>query len=403
MTTSRRLAFDVLQRVHVDEAYSHLALDAALEASDLEGPDRGLATALVYGVLTWERALDRLIDRASHRGLKGLNSETLDLLRVGVYQLRFLDRVPDHAALDETVAVARNVPGADHRLVNAVLRRAAAHPDEPWWGAVPERKPARWLGERWSLPNWLGNRLHQQFGLERAASLAEAFTTAPPIWVREIGGGAVRLERLDDAARARIEAGEIVVQDLGAQRVVDLCAAGPDDTVLDACAGLGGKTLHLAASAKRVVAVDPALSKLELLSAAATRLGLADRIRVVPGVLSTELDDAPFDGVLVDAPCTGLGVLRRHPETRWRRTEPDIGRVADVQRDLLDIAAGLVRPGGWLVYSVCTWTREETSKQVEQFLERHPRFALDGDYLVTMPDSDDADGFFGARFVSANG
>lgn len=399
MTEARRVAYNVLRRVHHDDAYSHLALDAALDASTLVDADRGLTTALVYGVLTWQRALDRLIDRAMRQGLKGIDDATLDVLRLGVYQLRFLDRVPDHAALNETVELARDV-GSDPKLVNALLRKIAAAPDAPWWGANPERKPARWVGERWSLPNWLANRLVQQFGFERASTLAEVFTTPAPIWLREVRGGAERRDRLDDETRRRLGTGEVVVQDLGAQRVVELCAVTPDERVLDGCAGLGGKTLHLAETAREVVAVDPARSKLDLLREAAARVGVDDRVEVVAGTLQ-ELAVEPFDGVLIDAPCTGLGVLRRHPETRWRRTEPDIGRLAAVQRDLLDTAAGFVAPGGWLVYAVCTWTREETTKQAELFLERHPSFTQQGDYLITMPDTDDADGFFAVRFTKA--
>lgn len=398
MTTPRRLAWDVLRRVHRDDAYSHLALGAALDKADLDARDRGLVAALVYGVLTWERALDRLLDRAATRGLAQFDPDELDALRLGAYQLRFLDRVPDHASIHETVELVREVGGAP-ATANAVLRKLAATRDAPWWGAHPERKPARWLGERWSLPNWLANRLVQQFGLERATKLAEAYTQSPPIWLRGVHGQAERVESLDDEVRARIARGEVVVQDLGAQRVVELCGARPGERVLDACAGLGGKTLQLA-EVSDVVAVDPSGAKLAMLTEAAARVGVQARVSAIESPLRPDIPGAPFDGVLVDAPCTGLGVIRRHPETRWRRTEPDIGRLAAVQRDLLDIAAALVRPGGWLVYSVCTWTREETSKQVEQFLTRHPRFRQDGDYLVTMPDTDDADGFFAARLLA---
>lgn len=395
MSNPRRVAFDVLRRVHADDAYSHIAVDAALDSSNLQPQDRGLVAAIVYGVLTWERALDALLKRVLKRGTD-LDEPTREVLRIGALQLRFLDKIPAHAAVKETVDLARDV-GVNASLTNAVLRQVQSARDLEWWGAVPERKPARWLGERWSLPNWLANRLVQQYGLERATAIAKACTTPPPVWLRTRDGRTDRVDNLDHATRARLTAGEAYVQDLGAQRVVELCAATAQDHVLDACAGLGGKSLHLAETA-RVTAVDPFAAKLAKLTAAANLLGVGDRITTVTAELSRDLFDAPFDGVLVDAPCTGLGVIRRHPETRWRRTEPDIGRLAAVQRALLEEAIPLVRPGGWLVYSVCTWTREETTKQVELLLADFPQLRLEGE-LATMPDTDDADGFYAARFI----
>lgn len=397
MSNPRRVAYEVLRRVHVDDAYSHIALDAALDGSKLSGQDRGLAAALVYGVLTWERALDALLKRVLKRGTE-IDEETREVLRIGALQLRFLDKIPVHAAVKETVDLARSV-GVSAGLTNAVLRQIHQAGELAWWGAVPERKPARWLGERWSLPNWLANRLVQQYGLERATSIARACTTAPPIWLRTREGATERVASLDADVRARLLSGDAYVQDLGAQRVVELCGVSSGERVLDACAGLGGKTLHLAENAAHVTAVDPFEGKLAKLRDAAALLGLGGRVTTVASELSRDLFDAPFDGVLVDAPCTGLGVIRRHPETRWRRTEPDINRLADVQRAILDEAVELVRPGGWLVYSVCTWTREETTKQVELLLERHPSLLLDGEFVTTMPDTDDADGFFAARFI----
>ena len=398
-SSPRRVAFDVLRRIHADDAYSHIALDAELQNAQLAAADTGLATIIVYGVLAWQRALDRIIERSLRRKkLADLSPVLVEVLRVGVFQLRFLDRVPDHAAISETVELARSV-NQPTGMVNAILRAIASSADEPWWGANRDRKPARYIGERWSLPNWIANRLVQHYGIDRAEQLAVAFNEAPPVWLRAFGSpDPIRAPRLDKSLRDRVERGELFVQDLGAQKIVHLCDPQPGSRVLDACAGLGTKSLHLADLGADVVAVDPATARLERLPTAAAAAGLQDRISIRPGELGDNLEPRAFDGVLVDAPCSGLGVIRRHPETRWRRREADITSLAKLQAELLDQAALCVKPGGWLVFSVCTWTREETTKQAERFAERNPEF-VQTDQFETMPDQDDADGFYAARFV----
>lgn len=409
---SRRIAWDVLMRIDRDAAYSHLALDSALADAGLGDADRGLATELVYGTLTWRRALDNLLEGLVRKGVRSLDLEALQALRLGAYQIVFLDRIPVHAATHETVELARAVtnPGATS-LVNAVMRRLGELEQPTWWRDEDRtKKPVRWLGDRWSLPNWIANRLIQQFGLDRAESLAAAYASRPPLWARRVGkpgDAALRLQRLDDAARRDLDEGRIVIQDRGSQAIVRACPVRPGDTVLDACAGLGGKSLYLAERAARVVALDPSHSKLELLGAAGKRVGVADRIEAVPGELQTARFDDRFDLVLVDAPCTGLGVIRRHPETRWTRTEADITQLAGLQAELLRHASRWVALGGHLVYSVCTWTREETSRQVERFVAAHPSFSVtplpedlaefsDDSFLRIYPDVHDCDGFFAA-------
>jgi 16S rRNA (cytosine967-C5)-methyltransferase len=416
---ARRTALQVLQRVHKDDAYSHIALSEALDAASLSPEDRGLATELVYGTLTWQRAIDRILDDALHRGLKSVRGPLLDVLRLAVYQLVFLDRIPDHAAIDESVKLCREVAGEGASgLVNAVLRTIARADEHQWWNETDrERKPARWLGERWSLPNWLSGRMIQQFGLDRAASLAEAFNQRPPLWLRRTGQplaeAAWRTDGMTDEVRQALAAHEAVVQDLGSQLVARYCGTQAGEHVLDACAGVGGKSLALLEEGARVTALDPQASKLQMLEKTADELGVADRVTAVDTELQNIDFEGPFDGVLVDAPCTGLGTLRRHPEARWRRRQADITTLSRVQENLLDEAAMAVRPGGWLTYSVCTFTREETTKQIELFLERHPEFERAGSLqheaidelgeLHTFPDLHDADAFYAARLERRRG
>jgi 16S rRNA (cytosine967-C5)-methyltransferase len=238
--------------------------------------------------------------------------------------------------------------------------------------------------------------------------------------------GALRAESLSDAVREGLENGRWVVQDLGSQLIGLFSGAEADMAVLDGCAGLGGKALHLArlvGPAGGVVAVDPSDSKIDMLCATANKATLTDRVSPQVANLQdfAKTSDQTFDVVLIDAPCSGLGVLRRHPETRWRRSESDIVELVKLQAQILDAAAGLVSPGGILTYGVCTFTSEEGPKQVERFLERHADFERTGapesgpgtglekggldwkkyvdeqDQLSLNPDEHDTDAFFAAR------
>ena len=428
----RQVALEVIERVLREDAYSHIALSYALDKAKLRGPDRGLATRLVYGVLTWKSALDRIIDQFVKGGLRRLQTEIHDILRLAVYQLVFLERIPDHAAINEAVEQAKRVQPRAAGLVNGVLRAVARAEDITWWREQDrEKKPAKYLGQRYSLPTWLANRLFQTFGVEQAERVAASFASDSKLWARPRQGfslgdehwdaavgvpGAIALDGWSDDVRAALEDHSLTIQDLGSQLIGLLTGPVEGSHVLDACAGLGGKSLHfLDRGAASVTSVEPLRSKLELLRP------LADHRLVTREATLQEFasgHNGTFDVVLVDAPCTGLGVLRRHPETRWRRTEADIQELAALQRELLEAATNLVAPGGVLVYSVCTFTREEGPKQVELFLERHPEFSLepvesneaidwseftnDAGQLVTWPHLHDSDAFFAARLRRAS-
>lgn len=450
---SRRTAYRVLKRVDEDAAYSNIALDHELESSGMSPEDKGLATELTYGTLTWRRALDCILDDIVHGGVSRLQDDVLRVLRIGAYQLVFLDKIPPHAAVDESVKLADEVQSGRARgLINAVLRTLVERVEEAgeeglkWWDERDrERKPVRYLGERFSLPNWITNRLLQLYDADKAERLAAAFATRPPYYVRLLTEGAVEgmkagetpvagvehavcIERMTPPVREGLRDGQLVVQDLGAQLVAELAGTGEGTSVLDGCAGLGGKTLTLAqlkGPEARVLAVDSAAQKLDRLRSTARSAGLADRIETAPSELQAyaETADEQFDVVMVDAPCSALGVMRRHPEIRWNRREADIPGLVKLQAELLESAATLVRPGGTLVYAVCTFMREEGPKQVTKLLEARddferagmpeevagdeddetggrvdwPRFLDEQGDLYTDPDEDDADMFYAAR------
>ncbi len=411
-----------------DDAYSHLALSAALESSSLDARDRALATELVYGVLTWRRGLDRVIDQQVKHGIGTLDPKTIIVMQVALYQLWFLDRIPAHAAINEAVEATKRHDERAARMVNAVLRKLSDS-ERIWWSeAIEDTGSARYIGQRYSMSSWIARELVAVYS-ERAGEVAEAYSGRSTTWARaesvpealaenleahESIPGAWGVREFDDAVRAALDAGQVSIQDLGSQLVGALCAPKEGDRALDACAGLGSKTLHLLdKGAAEVVSVDPVWGKLEHLERAAASRGLTDRVTLKVGALEEISGDlGTFDLVLVDAPCSGLGTMRRHPETRWRRTVEDVKALCEIQAELLIRAAALVRPGGTLVYSVCTFTRAEGIDQIEAFLGRSAFFTRQpsevewlGAYLDERgdlsldPARHGCDGFYAARMV----
>lgn len=322
MTTARAVALDVLDRIDDEGAYANLALSGALDRSRLAGPDRRFVTDLVYGTTRMRRACDYLADRFLARPVDG---RVRNALRLGAYQLAFAG-VPPHAAVGETVGVA---PRPARGLVNAVLRRVAD-------------APTSWPDDatRLSVPDWVLDELSEALGRERA--LAALATMNEPATVSERADG--------------------YVQDPGSQAVAAAVEARPGERVLDVCAAPGGKATALAAAGARVVGADLRLGRARLVRGNAERMGVGERLAVV--VADGTRPPWPvgsFDRVLVDAPCSGLGTLRRRADLRWRVEPAAVERLAALQRRLVAAAADLVRPGGTLVFSVCTLTVAEST------------------------------------------
>lgn len=440
------MARRVLARV-AEGAYATLALDGELRRAGLADADRALATELVYGVLRWRLRLDRALEAMTPRGLS-CDARTLDALRLGAYQL-LRTRVPPHAAVDDAVEAARRLRGAGQAgFVNALLRRLA-RAGEPTPTTLDKDERRAW---EHSTPPWIIAEVRAALGPEEStdedalARTLSAFNEAAPVWLRanalrthrDALASALQAERpraelrpsaLAPEALAVVRGGELfstqasargefVAQDLGAQLVTLLLDPRPGDLLLDACAGVGGKSTHLAELTQNHATIDAAdlsARKLALGRDTAHRLGAAIH------TLAADLCDpaAPlrpaYDRVLLDAPCSGLGVLRRHPELKWRRTTDDVRVLAALQARLLAALAPRVRPGGLLVYSVCTFTAAEGPEQVRAFLAAHPEFRLepaptDGERfhawaelrapdgaLRTWPHRDGADAFYAAR------
>jgi 16S rRNA (cytosine967-C5)-methyltransferase len=437
--SGRRIAFEVLRRVEEGGAYASRALDSALGAAGaIDSREAGLATELVYGTLRRALALDAALAPHSRRPLADLDPAARVALRLGAYELLFL-RTPAHAAVGEAVGLARTVQhGRASGYVNAVLRAFARDPRPP---ASPplDTDPAGHVAAAEALPRWIAEEWVAWLGPAEALALAAAMNRPAPLTIRSPARDAL-LERaraagLGAAPTARspdgltLAAGSVAdlaraagdlpfqVQDEAAQLVTLLAAGelrGKRARVLDACAAPGGKAFHLAellGPGSEVVAVELHPRKADALAREAARRGLP--VRVVQGDAAKPLpglEEASFDAVLVDAPCAGLGTLRRHPELKLRRTAADLPRLAEVQRAVLARCAPYARPGAPVTYAVCSLSRAEGPAVVEPLLASGfrrapppPGFPADvldprGD-LLTLPSRHGTDGFYAARLV----
>jgi len=403
LSDARAIAYDVLVRVD-QGAYSDLALDGVLSAvPELDVRERSLATELVYGLLRRRGNVDFILAAYSRQPIAKLETQALWLLRLGAYQLIYLDKIPQHAAVHSTVELARQL-GLERitGLLNGTLRTMMREPQRVKWPT--QDVPLDWLTYKMSLPRWLAQRWLHEFGVEQAGLLAETLLQVPPTTLRVNTLKCSRDEFIAQLEAAGLEArpthyapeGVIVergqlraapdldpelyqMQDEASMLIAHLLQTQPGDKVLDVCAAPGGKTTHVAALTQNkaeIWALDLHEKRLGLLQGSAERLGAVIKTKQWDMTQPCTLFPAgSFNRVLVDAPCSGLGVLRRNPEARWRRTEDDVVRLAKLQKKLLANAAQLVAPGGLLVYSLCTTAAEESVAVIADFLKHYPDFS----------------------------
>lgn len=441
-TDARTVAWEILQRVEAGSFAD--ALLGHIDPARLQRRDQALATQLVYGTIAWQGYLDHILLACSGRAPMKLDAPIRVLLRMALFQITKLSRVPAFAVVDTAVELSkRHRNGAVRGLVNAVLRRAVRE-----WQAVPlpdaDQDPVGHLSVRLSHPHWLVRRWLAELGRDQTEALLAADNEAAATVLRVNLIRSTRAAAIDELRSAGFEAeptrwspagiritpggfplavpgyreGRLSVQGEASQLVALTAGVHAGDRVLDACAAPGGKTTHLAEIMNDtgvIVALDPNAAGTRRVGDMARRLGLT--IVDPQRADATTWEPAPgtpgFDCVLVDAPCTGLGTLRGHPEIRWRRTPADVSQAASLQRQILNQAARHVRPGGTLIYATCTLIREENEDTVAAFLAASTDFAMDdprsllpeaartliGDdfCLRTLPSQHDTDGFFAAR------
>ena len=441
-SSPRQIAVEILNRIEDSRSYAEPLLDKVLSGDALTNPnDRGLLTELVYGTLRMRGSLDWIIGRLYRGNADALETSVTNILRTGLYQLWFTDRIPPFAAVNEAVGITRELSPAASGLVNAILRNALRQKENLAWPKM-EKDPTAAISALHSHPPWLVKRLLAKFDVEETIAICRANNSIPPLALRvntlkasracalaslEKDGVMAKLTTFSadgllitsPAASLRVTAaykkGLIRVQDEASQLIARLVAPEPGERILDLCAGAGGKTLHLAAIMENhgiITALDLDTERLAMLRKEAERLGVT--------IAETRTGDAAappaafreaFDRVLLDAPCSGLGTLRRNPEIRWRLTPAGINKCMQLQKRLLKSAAQYVKPGGRLVYSVCTVTPEENEVVIGDLLKFRPDFKCipPGDtfralmdakgFLRTSPPLHGTDGFFAAVLV----
>jgi len=405
--TARQTALQILHTLETQHAYTDVVLMQVLHQSTLERRDRAFITDCVYGVMRWQAKIDWLLGHVCRRPLETLTPWIRNALRLGVYQCLWMERVPHRAAVHETVELARHFGHqGTARFVNGVLRTfLRQYPTYKFPDVIIS--PAAHLAVVCSHPQWLVERWLQRYGLERTQALCTANNLPTGITLRtntlrttpQALAQRLRHDGLQHITPSRVvpeglivqgtdrldmlpsyQEGLFQVQDQGAMLVARLCQARPGQRWLDVCAAPGGKATHLAQlmlDTGQILALDLQPGRVRLLHHNIRRLRLASVTALVADATTAPPIRGLCDGILVDAPCSGFGVLRRHPDIKWRKTASDLMELQAVQLKLLHTQQAWLAAQGVLVYSVCSNEPEETYEVVQRFLAAHPHMRLD--------------------------
>ncbi len=460
----RSLALTILLKIHHQQPFADDVLDSLLESSKIPPVDRGLIVELVYGILRHQMSLDWRLNHIADRPMSRLPLTVAMIFRLGAYQLLYLDKIPQSAAVNESVKLAKTIGGRNWSgMMNAVLRNLIRQPAPPW--PDPSENATSAFAIRYSCPSWLVERWIAEWGHQKTQALCEATLQIPPLTLRT---NTLRCSREELASRLRSEGHDVretlvspfglvlekcgklsdlgpllegwcYIEDEAAQLIPLLLDVKPEHDVLDACAAPGGKTTHIAQlmnNQGHITAVDRDAKRLSLLASNSQRLGLTNITPVCEDIMQQATDFSAtttnpsrsrdmastftrqFDRILVDAPCSGLGVLRRHPEGKWLKKPELIHQTQVIQGKILDRVSLLLRPGGVLVYSACSTETEETRQVLAAFLDQHPDFRQDSvepwvppaaqtlideaGCLFTSFNAFSMDGFFATRLRKGN-
>ena len=438
----RRAAFDILLRIEKEKSFADILIDHELSKEMIKGADRGLLTELVYGVLRRQGTLDHIMSQFSKQRPEKLELFVRLMLRLGLYQAFFLDRVPVSAAVNETVNLAKELAPRAAGFINAVLRSAdrgrnsITYPD-------PEKSPVEYLAVRYSHPAWLTRQWVDQLGPKEAEELAAAMAEPPPFTIRVNTLRTTRDELMERLTRegvtctpaawspdgirlnqsgaitrlASFREGLFTVQDESSQLAPLFLAPRKGERVLDACAAPGGKTTQVAqlmGNSGEIFACDVNHKKLRMIKETCDRLGI-ETVRTFTmdaTAPSNAIKEVTFHRILVDAPCSGLGVIRRNPEGKWWKSPTDLVELSVTQLTILENLSRYLEPGGTLLYATCSTSTEENEEVVEEFLSRHPEFVLEDlrplfpflaplmterGFFRSWPHRHGMDGFFAAR------
>ncbi len=439
MTQARRAAYKVLMRTETEGAYSNIALNAELSKVE-EEREKALASMIVYGTLENNEILDRQIAALTGKSIKKLQPEVRVILRMGLFQLVFMDKIPESAAVNECVNLAKKFAPRASGLVNGVLRsfiRKGKRLD------IPDKETAdsaEYLSAKYSVPRWLAKLWNDSYGFEKSEEILSSIKGRAPVYLRvntakitedelcarlEADGIKAEKTKLEGALEIRMSGaidklpaykeGLFHVQDLASQLCCMVLGAGEDSLVYDVCASPGGKTFTIAQHMKstgKIISCDLYPHRVSLIAQGAQRLGLEN---IEPTVRDASVrEEAEADLVLCDAPCSGFGVIRRKPDIMLKTeqaAQEEIKAISAIQRDILSASAALVKKGGVLVYSTCTLNPAENEENARWFAENNPEFepmpfemprwvsCKNEEGMATIfPDREGADGFFISRF-----
>ncbi|MCY7086807.1 16S rRNA (cytosine(967)-C(5))-methyltransferase RsmB [Streptococcus oralis] len=427
--TARNLALAVLEDVFVNQAYSNIALNKHLKGSQLSAPDKGLVTEIVYGTVARKLTLEWYLSHFIQDRDK-LDNWLYILLLLSAYQLRYLDKIPNHAVVNEAVELAKARKKGSEKMVNAVLRRILR---EGWPDIATIKRKNKRDSIAYSIPVWLVSKLKEEYGEERAQAIFKSLLVRNKASIRiadlsrkeeikavleasdsPLAASGLVKEQGHFAGHDLFSEGAITIQDESSQLVAPTLNLQGHEQVLDACAAPGGKTAHMASYLRtgQVTALDLYDHKLDLIQENAERLGVADRVqtqKLDARKVHEFFEKDSFDKILVDAPCSGIGLLRRKPDIKYNKETADFTSLQEIQLEILGSVCQTLRKGGIITYSTCTIVSEENFQVVEAFLESHPEFEQvkleheckdilkDGCILIT-PELYGSDGFFISQF-----
>ena len=412
MANARELALQTLTDILIEGAYSNHALSEQIEKNELTVQDKNFMTELVYGTLQHEQLLNFYVTPFFKGKVKAW---IRILIQMTLYQILFLDSVPEHAAISEAVTIAKKRGGQfNGKLVNAILREIMRTP-LPSFETIKDQEER--LAIETSHPLWLIKLWSKQYGYEKAVQMAKANNERVHVTIRVNGVKGTREELKQKLESEGItctfgslsedslvvlkgnviqtkafEQGWFYVQDESSMLVGRALKPKHHSKVLDTCSAPGGKTTHLAEIMRQtgtVYAHDVYEHKIKLIEANVNRLGLTNVVATLQDAmtLNERYEAESFDAILVDAPCSGLGILRRHPEVKLTKKPSDLDEITSIQKQILNTVAPLLKPGGTLVYSTCTVNRKENDKMIEQFLGQHSDYALDSTLVKRLPDA----------------
>jgi len=433
----RALSLYILNDFQVKDCLLDTLMNEAFyQSNSFDQRDRSFVFSLVYGVIRWQSYLDFVIQQLSRTPFSKISLPVCNVLRMGLFQVLFMDRVPDYAAVNASVALTRIfAQNYITRFVNGILRQAI-RAEKSIQLPDPSDNQEKALSIQYAYPKWLVHRWIKQWGFDQAKSLCIAGNKIPDITLRTntlkikqdqlinaLLSSAEKVESTEHVPDAicisqlnepvdqmeSFKKGLFQVQDEAAQLISLMLSAQPGESILDACAGRGGKTGHLAQCMNNqgtIYAVDQSYQKLEMLNFEMKRLGITI-VQTHKHQWNKAFHSNNFDRILLDAPCSGLGVIRRHPDMKWKKNEQHIHRNHNIQTKLLEMVSSHLKPGGHLVYAVCSLEPEETTVIVNTFLTRHSHFTIkkqhdpilntfltDDHYLMTVPSKHHMDGFF---------